>query len=101
MTQEEYEDLLASSEVFKTLDKKLQNTILTAEGMNKQKYEKVFTDERDAILKAKKTLLEKNEEIVKNFNEEVKKDKKDFLKESEKKLRTNEEKEAEDLLNTI
>ena len=101
MTQEEYEKLINSSEVFKSLDPATQKAVLTAEGVNRKHYERIFTEEKEAVMAAKREVIERNAEITKEFTDGVKKDRKEYFVESEKSERENEEKEAEDLLNNI
>ena len=101
MTQEEYLNLLKSSEAFKGLEADFQKIIVNAKGAEKIRYEEIFTSERDAILEAKQELMEKNAEVMKKFDTDKKKAKKDFMHVTETKVRKNEEKEAEDLLNSL
>ncbi|MBD3328857.1 hypothetical protein GF340_06200 [Candidatus Peregrinibacteria bacterium] len=102
-TQEKipYEDLVKGSIVFQQLGEEIQEMILNAKGEEQERYERIFTIEREGILRAKKDLLERNNLVVKNFTLQVKLIKKEKLKEDESIARQKEEEKGEALLDQL
>lgn len=102
-TQEKipYKDLVKGSIVFQQLGEEIQEMILNATGEEQERYERIFTIEREGILRAKKDLLERNNLVVKNFTLQVKLIKKEKLKEDETIARQKEEAKGEALLDQL
>jgi|GEM_PF-2572746 len=83
MTKEEFINFAQKSEVFKSMDPKLQENILNASENLIPRYFKVLQNGETALNESKKQFQIKQEKIVKTYSEEIKKIKSIKLKKDE------------------
>ena len=101
MTKEDYLKLVQNSVAFQRMDKETQAHILNAEGAERESYEKIFTDEENEMLIAKKDLVTTTVQIVQQFDQDVKVIVTTERKAAEKKEREKDSAEVENLIRQI
>jgi hypothetical protein len=101
MTDQEYNQLVTTSAIYKNLKPEAQQKILGSTGEKRERYVSIFTELKNGNISAVKKFLEKNNEIVKKFKDSLKTDEKAFLRKGEEKSKNRDEGEAEKLLTML
>jgi hypothetical protein len=83
------------------MDEALRQRILKAKGAEKKQFEEIFEDERMLMYEAKKELVARNEEVLVSAGADLKKFERKYLKMNESLEKTQDEKSAEALLNSL
>jgi hypothetical protein len=101
MSDSAYQALLSQSPAFQGMDRDDQQRISSASATERERYIKIFEEEKQMLEEANKSFLKKNDEIIMGFKVTVKKDKQTRLKQAEEKAEAADEGIAEKLLKQI
>jgi len=101
MTRIEIEKFIQRSAAFQGMEKKIQKTILKADGVLFDRYVKIFQDEFAAQRNAMEVFVRKSQGILENFQEKAVKIHKDALVQEEKLENENNKLEAKRMLHLL